>query len=154
MHVKPTSNEQWATCEGDANSCQKVKGLMFRLPLSVMAVMARFGMDRIPRSDQSGLSSILRHYLSYWESQGRGRLVGGCLWGRRVGPDWSDLAAAAAGSRIFLLPGSTYQMINLEMSPRRDNLLNIYHHSNTVKQCWVTLKTLKHSGSFSLAMDC
>ena len=30
------------------------------------------------------------------ESQGRGSLVGCCLWGRRVGHDWSDLAAAAA----------------------------------------------------------
>ena len=32
-----------------------------------------------------------------WESQGRGSLVGCCLWGRtEVGHDWSDLAAAAA----------------------------------------------------------
>ena len=30
------------------------------------------------------------------ESQGWGSLVGCCLWGRRVGHDWSDLAAAAA----------------------------------------------------------
>ena len=30
------------------------------------------------------------------ESQGWGSLVGCCLWGRRVGNDWSDLAAAAA----------------------------------------------------------
>jgi len=30
------------------------------------------------------------------ESQGRRSLVGCCLWGRRVGHDWSDLAAAAA----------------------------------------------------------
>ena len=30
------------------------------------------------------------------ESQGRGSLVGYRLWGRRVGHDWSDLAAAAA----------------------------------------------------------
>ena len=29
------------------------------------------------------------------ESQGWGSLVGCCLWGRRVGHDWSDLAAAA-----------------------------------------------------------
>ena len=29
------------------------------------------------------------------ESQGRGSLVGCRLWGRRVGHDWSDLAAAA-----------------------------------------------------------
>ena len=30
------------------------------------------------------------------ESQGRGSLVGCHLWGRRVGHNWSDLAAAAA----------------------------------------------------------
>ena len=30
------------------------------------------------------------------ESQGRGSLVGCCLWGRTVGHDWSDLAAVAA----------------------------------------------------------
>ena len=29
------------------------------------------------------------------ESQGPGSLVGCCLWGRTVGHDWSDLAAAA-----------------------------------------------------------
>ena len=33
------------------------------------------------------------------ESQGRGSLVGHRLWGRRVGHDWSDLAAAAAANR-------------------------------------------------------
>ena len=32
------------------------------------------------------------------ESQGRGSLVGCHLWGRRVGQDWSDLAAAAAAA--------------------------------------------------------
>ena len=33
-----------------------------------------------------------------WESLGRGSLVGCRLWGRRVGHDWSDLAAAAAAA--------------------------------------------------------
>ena len=33
------------------------------------------------------------------ESQGRGSLVGCRLWGRRVGNDWNDLAAAAAGPK-------------------------------------------------------
>ena len=32
------------------------------------------------------------------ESQGRGSLVGCRLWGRRVGHDWSDIAAAAAAA--------------------------------------------------------
>ena len=39
------------------------------------------------------------------ESQGRGSLVGWRLWGRRVGHDWSVLAAAAANSRDF--PGGS-----------------------------------------------
>ena len=37
------------------------------------------------------------------ESQGRGSLVGCCLWDRRVRHDWSDLAAAAAAS-FFNVP--------------------------------------------------
>jgi len=36
------------------------------------------------------------------ESQGRGSLVGCCLWGRRVGHDWSDLAVAAAAATFFM----------------------------------------------------
>ena len=41
----------------------------------------------------------------FWpgESQGRGSLVGCCLWDRRVRHDWSDLAAAAAAS-FFNVP--------------------------------------------------
>ena len=34
------------------------------------------------------------------ESQGRGSLVGCCLWGRRVGHNWSNLAAAATAFLI------------------------------------------------------
>ena len=34
------------------------------------------------------------------ESQGRGSLVGCCLWGRTVRHDWSDLAAAAAADLL------------------------------------------------------
>ena len=37
------------------------------------------------------------------ESQGRGSLVGCCLWGCRVGYDWSDLAAAAANIGLWSL---------------------------------------------------
>ena len=43
------------------------------------------------------------------ESQGRGSLVGCRLWGRRVGHDWSDLAAAAVCSCkgcLFCVPSS------------------------------------------------
>ena len=51
------------------------------------------------------------------ESQGQGSLVGCPLWGRRVGHDWSDLAAAAADifwirisetldSRVYILMSS------------------------------------------------
>ena len=38
------------------------------------------------------------------ESQGQGSLVGCCLWGGTVGHDWSDLAAAAAGVKVEILP--------------------------------------------------
>ena len=37
------------------------------------------------------------------ESQGRGSLVGCRSWGRRVGHDWSDLAAAAAACPLVFL---------------------------------------------------
>ena len=40
------------------------------------------------------------------ESQGRGSLVGCRLWGRRVGHDWSDLAAATGIEVRFCLPFS------------------------------------------------
>ena len=35
------------------------------------------------------------------ESQGRGSLVGCCLWGHTVGHDWSDLAVAVHANFIF-----------------------------------------------------
>ena len=45
------------------------------------------------------------------KSQGRGSLVGCCLWGRRVAHDWSDLAAAAAvrvKTQILGFPSSSF----------------------------------------------
>ena len=97
---------------------------MFSLHLSVMGLIARIRMDRIPGSDQLGLSSILKLYLRY------------------------------LGSRVCLLLGLILSDISLELSPIRDNLFNIYPHSNTVKEGWVILKTLQNSSSFTLAMDC
>ena len=41
------------------------------------------------------------------ESQGWGSLVGCCLWGRTVGYDWSNLAAAAAGGPVVKNPPSS-----------------------------------------------
>ena len=46
------------------------------------------------------------------ESQGWGSLVGCHLWGRRVGHDWSDLAAAAAAK----LPGFCKHIFPIELS--------------------------------------
>ena len=43
------------------------------------------------------------------ESQGQGSLVGCRLWGRRVGHDWSDLAAAAASEQSFKHPVYPWQ---------------------------------------------
>ena len=64
------------------------------------------------------------HWRRWWqptpvflprESQGQGSLVGCCLWGRRVGHNWSDLAAAAFYVRISFpsviskfLPGKSF----------------------------------------------
>ena len=46
---------------------------------------------------------IFKHYITVlvflaWRIPGRGSLVGCHLWGRRVGHDWSNLAAAAAAA--------------------------------------------------------
>ena len=52
------------------------------------------------------------------ESQGRGSLVGCHLWGRTVGHDWSDLAAAAGAVGTFNLQQvrqSTGDNLNLWM---------------------------------------
>ena len=58
---------------------------------------------------------IFMHWRRKWqptpvffpgESQGRGSLVGCRLWGRTVGHDWSDLAAAAAGWSWLFLQGA------------------------------------------------
>ena len=75
------------------------------------------------------------------ESQGRGNLVGCRLWGRtRVGHDWSDLAAAAAGkgpllSYLCFLSSVSYNInltldqthvaffvVSIEQSPWRSSL--------------------------------
>ena len=53
---------------------------------------------------------IFMHWRRKWqptpvflpgESQGQGSLVGCCLWGRTVGQDWSDLAAAAVAGHSY-----------------------------------------------------
>ena len=68
------------------------------------------------------------------ESQGRGSLVGCCLWGsHRVGHDWSDLAAA--GAFIVILVTSLYANV---IRIKWDNVCNgsIYcpaHMNNSVK---------------------
>ena len=63
------------------------------------------GLRRVGRDWATSLSLFpFMHWRRKWqptplflpgESQGRGSLVGCCLWGRRVGHDWSDLAVAA-----------------------------------------------------------
>ena len=59
--------------------------------------------------------SLFMHWRRKWqpipvflpgESQGRGSLVGCHLWGRRVGHDWSDLAAAAGAWEVKNLPAN------------------------------------------------
>ena len=47
------------------------------------------------------------------ESPGQGSLVGCCLWGRRVGHDWSDLAAVAAAATI--------RLVGWQQNPKKQN---------------------------------
>ena len=53
------------------------------------------------------------------ESQGRQSLVGYRPWGRRVGPDWSGLAAAAAvhtsNAMLKILQARLQQYVNHEL---------------------------------------
>ena len=44
------------------------------------------------------------------ESEGWGSLVGCCLWGHRVGHDWSELAAAATCFQIALVKGKSLDL--------------------------------------------
>ena len=47
------------------------------------------------------------------ESQGRGSLVGCCLWGHTVKHDWSDLAAAAWLKKVSSFAHSSWSQIGL-----------------------------------------
>ena len=50
------------------------------------------------------IASLVAPVFLPGESQGRGSLVGCRLWGRTVGHDWSDLAAAAVAQTVKNLP--------------------------------------------------
>ena len=56
------------------------------------------------------------------ESQGRGSLVGRRLWGRRVGHDWSDLAAAVAAEKE-----KTLTLIVCFLLPLKGEIKNVLH---------------------------
>ena len=67
------------------------------------------------------------------ESEGRGSLVGCHLWGRRVGHDSSDLAAAAAAAVVkmwleCLTLSSSYSIFHLYIPQHTDK--EIEHRSN------------------------
>ena len=61
------------------------------------------------------------------ESQGRGSLVGCCLWGHRVGHDWSDLAAWCYIVTIEVYP-SKAKLTSCQKS------INKFHHVNVLKR--------------------
>ena len=54
------------------------------------------------------------------ESQGRGSLVGCRLWGRRVGHDWSDLAAASYSVCMSI---AVFQFIPVTLPPGNYNFV-------------------------------
>ena len=70
------------------------------------------GSQRVRRDWATSLSLFtFMHWRRKWqpipvflpgESQGQGSLVGSRLWGRTVGHDWSDLAAAAAADKALV----------------------------------------------------
>ena len=84
------------------------------------------------------------------ESQGWGSLAGCCLWGRRVGHDWSDLAAAAL-TPVFL-PGEYHGQMSLadygwwghkELDPTERLTLHLQEHMQIL-----------HSDSCGLDLAC
>ena len=78
------------------------------------------------------------------ESQGQGNLVGCCLWGRRVGHDWSDLAAAVAATNSLEKEMATHSSVLAWRIPgtgERGGLLSLGSQSQT------RLKQLSSSSS-------
>ena len=78
------------------------------------------------------------------ESQGRKSLVGFHLWGRRVGHDWSNLAAAAAhASKIMLkiLQARLQQYMNCELPDVQAGFRKGRETRNQVANiCWIIKK--------------
>ena len=58
------------------------------------------------------------------ESQGQRSLVGFRLWGRRVGHDWSDLAAAAEEKETHIIVPENTTKLSLVLAWKIENILN------------------------------
>ena len=74
------------------------------------------------------------------ESQGRESLVGFRLWGRRVGHDWSGLAAAAAAEACYCWNRSPFSFHFWEIqlvSPKYSTLHAIWSESNPLKKIFL-----------------
>ena len=61
------------------------------------------------------------------ESQGQRSLVGCRLWGRRVGHDWSDLAAAQPSLLVIATPPPLHEPQPLNTAVRRESLTSQDH---------------------------
>ena len=73
------------------------------------------------------------------ESQGRGSLVGCRLWGRRVGHDCRDLAAAAAAAANHHLNLQQVTIILLvEGLKYCENYQNVTQRHKMNQRCWKT----------------
>ena len=72
------------------------------------------------------------------ESQGRGSLLGCRLWGRRVGHDWSDLAAAAAAAAAAGQCTPDFPCQENPMDREACGLLWATVHGATKSQTWLS----------------
>ena len=73
------------------------------------------------------------------ESQGRGSLVGCRLWGRTVGHDWSDLAAAAAAKAVIMHECIINVIVSIKIQHNLSMLFSSFNIQMGINYAWPQL---------------
>ena len=119
------------------------------------------GLRRVRHDQVTSLSLFtFMHWRRKWqptsvflpgESQGRWSLMGCCLWGHRVGHDWSDLASAAADIKeeesSTSINRNYFKKNNLIKIPFIFEITDVFHQKqdweNTKFQIFFSLKSAR-----------